>query len=77
MNSAAAFSFQRGRSVFLRGLGKALPTASRTIRRCTPSFFATPAIVPTPNSYSRRISSNSSTFALQSNEFLRYGLRPL
>ena len=32
-----------------------------------PTFLATPAIVPTPNSYSRRISSNSSTLALHSN----------
>ncbi len=76
MKSTAAFNFQRGRSVFLRGFGKALPIASRTIRRCTPSFFATPAIVPTPNSYSRRICSNNSTLALQSNELLRFGLRP-
>src|SRR5580692_8532449 len=67
-NSTAAFSFQRGRSVFFRGFGSALPMASRTIRRCTPSFWATPAIVPTPNSYSRRICSNNSTLALQSNE---------
>src|SRR5690242_4117249 len=29
-----------------------------------------------PNSYSLRISSNSSTFALQSNEFLRSGSTP-
>src|SRR5580704_15166471 len=67
-NSTAAFSFQRGRSVFFRGFGNALPIASRTIRRCTPNFCATPAIVPTPNSYSRRICSNNSTLALQSNE---------
>jgi hypothetical protein len=32
--------------------------------------------VPTPNSYSLRISSNNSTFDLQSNEFLRRGLMP-
>src|SRR6185312_6260046 len=76
MKSTAGFNFQRGRSVFFRGFGKALPTASRTIRRCTPSFFATPAIVPTPNSYSRRICSNNSTLPLQSNELLRFGLRP-
>lgn len=61
MHSSAAFNFQRGRSVFLRGFGNALPIASRTIRRCTPSFFAAPAIVPTPNSYSRRICLNKST----------------
>src|SRR5205823_13021703 len=63
----AACSFGCGRSVFFRGLVKALAIASRTIRRCTFTFLATPAIVPTPNSYSRRISSNSSTLALQSN----------
>src|SRR5579862_1115714 len=67
-NSRAAFIFQRGRSSFFRGFGSALPIASRTIRRCTPNFWATPAIVPTPNSYSRRICSNNSTLALQSNE---------
>src|SRR4051794_39050998 len=75
-NAAVLASFQRGRSVLFRGLGSALPIASRTIRRCTFSFLATPAIVPTPNSYSLRISSNSSTFALQSNESLRGGLSP-
>jgi len=41
--------------------GIALPSASRTSRRCTPNLRATPAIVPLPNSYSRRISSKSST----------------
>ena len=76
MNATAGASFQRGRSAFFRGVGSALPIASRTIRRCTFSFFATPAIVPMPNSYSLRISSNSSTFALQSNEFLRSGSTP-
>jgi hypothetical protein len=35
-----------------------------------------PEIVPTPNSYSLRICSKSSTFVLQSNEFLRSGCRP-
>jgi hypothetical protein len=67
-NSTAAFSFHRGRCVFFLHGGSALPIASRTILRCTPSFLATPVIVPTPNSYSRRICSNSSTLALQSNE---------
>jgi transposase-like protein len=66
--SVAGASFNRGRSAFFRATGIALPIASRTIRRCTLSFFATPAIVPTPNSYSLRISSNSSTFAPQFNE---------
>jgi len=42
-------------------------------RRCTPSFRATPRTVPTPNSYSRRISSYRSTLALQSNPVLRLG----
>jgi hypothetical protein len=69
MNATAVFSFHLGRSGFFRGFGIALPIASRTIRRCTLSFLDTPAIVPTPNSYSRRICSNNSTFALQSNEF--------
>src|SRR3984957_15424124 len=45
-NSTAAFNFQRGRSVFFRGFGSALPIASRTIRRCPPNFWAPPAIVP-------------------------------
>src|SRR4051812_5189282 len=75
-NATPPASFQRGRSAFLRTAGSALPIASRTIRRCTFSFFATPAIVPMPNSYSLRISSNSSTFVLQSNEFLRSGSTP-
>ena len=35
-----------------------VPRASRTIRRARPAC-ATPLIVPTPNSYSRRISSNN------------------
>jgi hypothetical protein len=43
------------------------PSACRTIRRCTPNVFATARMVPTPCSYSRRIPSNSSTFALLSN----------
>ncbi len=33
-------------------------------RRCIPSFFATPFMVPTPCSYSRRICSNNSTLTL-------------
>jgi hypothetical protein len=76
INSTAILSFHLGRSAFFRGLGTALPIASRTIRRCTPTFLATPAIVPIPNSYSRRICSNNSTFALQSNESPLFGLRP-
>ena len=39
----------------------------RTIRRCTLNLRATPLMVPTPCSYSRRICSNSSTFVLLSN----------
>jgi hypothetical protein len=66
MNGVAGASRGRFRSGFLRRDGTAFPNASRTMRRCTPSFLATPRIVPTPNSYSRRISSNSSTLALQS-----------
>src|SRR5579875_4110805 len=66
MNGTTSPSRGRFRSGFLRRDGTALPNASRTMHRCTPSFLATPRIVPTPNSYSRRISSNSSTLALQS-----------
>ena len=41
------------RAACLGGLcrGNAQPTASRTMRRCTPSFLETPAFVPIPNSY--------------------------
>src|SRR5215831_2740605 len=56
----------RSRSTGLRSGGSALASACRTIRRCTLSFAATPLMVPTPNSYSLRICSNSSTFALLS-----------
>src|SRR3984885_9772371 len=76
MKADAAPNLKRGRSVFFLSFGKALFTASRTIRRCTFSFFDTPAIVPTPNSYSLRISSKSSTFNLQSNVFPRSGQCP-
>ena len=71
MNSTAGAIFICGRSVFLRRAGIALWIASRTTRRCTRSFRATPWIVPTPNSYSNRICSNSSTLALQSNSSLQ------
>ncbi len=67
INDAAAAIFTAGRSVFLRCAGTAFRTASRTMRRCTPSFRATPITDPTPNSYSRRICSYNSTLALQSN----------
>jgi hypothetical protein len=40
--------------------------ACRTIRRCTPSFFATARIVPAPCACSRLISSNRSTLRLLS-----------
>jgi len=70
-NAAAAAIFTAGRSVFFRCAGTAFRTASRTMRRCTPNFRATPITDPTPNSYSRRICSYSSTLALQSNSFLR------
>jgi hypothetical protein len=56
---SANFNLKRGRSDFFRRFGKAPPMASRTFRRCTPSFLDTPVIVQTPNSYSRRICSNS------------------
>ena len=56
--------------------GSALLTASRTIRRCTPNFLATPTIVPTPCSYSRRICSNNRTLAPLSNRCLLSGLTP-
>ncbi len=59
--------FAAGRSVFFLCAGTAWRTASRTMRRCTPSFRATPITDPTPNSYSRRICSYNSTLALQSN----------
>src|SRR6266446_2140996 len=76
MKGIAGASRGRLRSGFLRRAGTAFPNASRTIRRCTPSFLATPKTVPTPNSYSRRISSNSSTLALQSTATSAPGSRP-
>jgi hypothetical protein len=47
---AAVAIFTAGRSVFLRCAGTALLTASRTMRRCTPNFRATPITDPYPNS---------------------------
>src|SRR3989442_6307046 len=76
MKGIAGASRGRLRSGFWRRAGPASPNASRTIRRCTPSFLATPKTVPTPNSYSRRISSNSSTLALQSTATSAPGSRP-
>ena len=53
-------------SVNPTGFAQVLASACRTIRRCVFNFFATPWIVPAPNRYSRRISSNSSTLRLLS-----------
>src|SRR4030095_3201190 len=64
MKSRTASSFGELRCGVFRGAGNALLMASRTMRRWTLNFLATPEIVPTPNSYSRRISSNSSTLFL-------------
>ena len=50
---------------FFRSGGIALAIACRTIRRCTPCFFASPLIV-SPAACPRRISSNSSTLRLLS-----------
>ena len=66
MNSLTGPSLGHARSGRFRLAGSALPKASRTIRRCTPNWRATPRIVPSPCSYSRLICSNSSTFALHS-----------
>src|SRR5579884_2097360 len=63
MNAATGSTRGRGRTAGTFCRGTALCTASRTSRRCTPNFRATPWIVPIPNSYSRRICSNSSTVA--------------
>ena len=59
MNGMSGRSTGHSRSVRLRSGGCASASAWRTIRRCTLSLPATPLIVPTPNSYSLRISSNS------------------
>jgi hypothetical protein len=58
---------EEGRFAGRRFAGSAFWIASRTILRCTPSFLATPRTVSTPSKYSRRIFSNSSTLAFQSN----------
>ena len=63
MNADAASNFRSRRCCGLLSAGTALPSASRTMRRWTPNFREIPEIVPTPNSYSRRICSNNSTFA--------------
>jgi hypothetical protein len=54
---------------FARSGGIALAGSCRTIRRCTPSFFATSRIEPVPCGCSRLISSNSSTSRLLSIAF--------
>jgi hypothetical protein len=64
MKSDAASSLRSLRCWGLVVAGSALRSAYRIIRLCTPSFLETPAIVPTPNSCSRRICSKSSTFSL-------------
>src|SRR4051812_12489952 len=66
MNPSTAPSTGLDRWRYVRTGGSALFTAWRTSRRWTPNFRATPLIVPTPNSYSRRNCSNSSTFVLLS-----------
>src|SRR6476620_10041973 len=66
MNPSTAPSTGLERWRYVRTGGSALFTAWRTSRRWTPNFRATPLIVPTPNSYSRRNCSNSSTFVLLS-----------
>ncbi len=52
--------------------GTALPSASRASQRCTRNLRPTPAMLPMPNPYSWRISSNSCTVAL----LLRTAHRP-
>jgi hypothetical protein len=64
MNAEASTNFLSRLRCGLLAAGSALRCASRTIRRCTPNLRDTPAIVPTPNSNSRRICSNSSTLSL-------------
>jgi hypothetical protein len=66
MNARTGPSFGLLRAGVLRTGGIALPSACRTILRCVFNFLATPWIVPAPNRYSRRISSNSSTLRLLS-----------
>ena len=61
MNGMAGSSLGRALSILFRSFGTASASASRTIRRWIPNFRATPLMVPTPNWYSRRIVSNSST----------------
>ncbi len=62
MNAEASTNFLSRLRCGLLVAGSALSNASRTIRRCTPNFRDTPAIVPTPNSNSRRICSKQFHF---------------
>ena len=76
INATASFCFfQRGRSGYLSRLRR---PANRLAHHppVHAKFLATRTIVPIPNSYSRRICSNNSTFALQSNESPPFGLSP-
>ena len=66
MNSRTGSSFGLLLAGALRSGGIGLASACRTLRRWVFNFFATPWIMPTPNRYSRRISSNSSTLRLLS-----------
>src|SRR5437870_4407964 len=66
MNSRTGPSFGLPLADLLRSGGIALASACRTTRRCVLNFLATPRMVPTPNRYSRRICSNSSTLRLLS-----------
>ena len=66
MNSITGPSLGLFRTASFASGGIALASACRTIRRCTPSFFATARIEPAPCVCSRLISSNSSTLRLLS-----------
>jgi hypothetical protein len=49
VNSGPSTNFLSRLRCGLLAAGSALRNASRTIRRCTPNFRDTPAIVPTPD----------------------------
>src|SRR6266568_3178691 len=76
MKAIAGSSFGRTLSTIFRSFGTASASASRTMRRWIPSFRATPLMVPTPNWYSRRIASNSSTSFLLFKTALPSGQSP-
>ena len=76
MKAFAGSNLGLPRVLIFRSRGMASPSASRTIRRWIPSFLATPLIVPSPYSYSRRICSNSSTLALLSNRVSSRACKP-